>query len=131
MVACSVVFLTGCATDQGGVQINSKIPTLKSPRTINNYDGLASWYNYGTRTANGEKYYPNNIKDYTVAHKTLAFNTKLKLTNTENGKTIIARVNDRGPYIKGREIDVSEAAAKALGFFENGVAKLHIEILDE
>ena len=67
-------------------------------------------------TANGEKYNPDK---YTAAHKTLPFGTRLKVTNCRNNKSVIVRINDRGPFIKGRDIDLSNGAAKAIGF--NGV----------
>ncbi len=60
----------------------------------------------------------------TAAHRTLPFGTKLKVTNKRNGKSVIVRINDRGPFIKGRVIDLSKAAAKKLGFIDKGVAKI-------
>jgi rare lipoprotein A len=84
----------------------------------------ASWYHEGKVTANGERYNPDGL---TVAHKTLPFGTKLRLTY--NGKSIIVRVNDRGPFIKGRELDLSRGAARALGCFEVGICKVDMEIL--
>lgn len=77
----------------------------------------------GRRTANGERFNPAAL---TAAHKTLPFNTKLRLTNPKTGKTIIVRINDRGPFIRGRHLDVSSGAAKALGFKQSGVATLHV-----
>ena len=91
------------------------------------YHGTASWYEKGKITANGKKYDPNK---YTVAHRTLPFGTLLKITNVKNGNTIEAIVSDRGPFVKNKEIDVSSSAAKALGFFHSGTAKVLIEVLD-
>lgn len=78
----------------------------------------------GRRTANGEIF---TSRDMTAAHKTLPFGTRLKLTNPDNGQTVEVVINDRGPYIKGRTLDLSLAAAEALGMVEKGVARLRIE----
>lgn len=87
---------------------------------------VATWYMHGTRTANGEKFNPDGM---TVAHKTLPFNTKLRLTH--NDKSVIVRVNDRGPFIKGRHIDLSRGVAKELGCLSRGVCKVDAEILED
>ena len=89
----------------------------------------ASYYGmdfFGKRTANGETYNPY---DMTAAHKTLPFGTKVKVTNLENGKKVIVRINDRGPYVEGRNIDLSIAAAKQLDMIKDGVAQVKIEVL--
>ena len=89
----------------------------------------ASWYGpkfHGKLTANGEVY---DQLAFTAAHKSLPFGTMLKLTNLENGKSVIVRVNDRGPYVKGRDIDLSKGAAIALGSIKNGVIKVQVEQL--
>ena len=86
----------------------------------------ASWYKQGTKTANGEKYNPN---DLTVAHKTLPFGTIVKFTNPQNNKVVYARVNDRGPYIKGREFDLSLKCATILDFKDQGVVKLKVKVI--
>jgi len=91
--------------------------------------GKGSWYGkkfHGKQTANGEKY---NMYTYTAAHKTLPFNTKVKVTNLRNKRSVIVRVNDRGPYAKGRIIDLSYLAAKKLGYVKNSVAKLKVKVL--
>ena len=94
--------------------------------TVYKETAKASWYQHGTQTASGQKFDPNG---YTAAHKSLPFGTKLKLTNTINGKVIFVTVNDRGPFIRGREIDVSKGGAKALGFIDSGTANLKMEII--
>ena len=91
------------------------------------YHGTASWYNKGGKTAQGKTFNPNK---YSVAHRTFPFGTMLRLTNVKNGKTIEAIVNDRGPFVRTKELDVSSSGAKALGFFHSGTAKLLIEVLD-
>ncbi len=87
----------------------------------------ASWYGsrfHGKKTANGEIY---DQMAYTAAHKSLKFGTLLKLTNTSTGKTLVVRINDRGPYIPMRQLDLSKAAAIDLGVISKGVAKLKVE----
>ena len=87
----------------------------------------ASWYGpkfHGRVTANGEIY---DQMAFTAAHKSLRFGTLLKLTNKKNGKSVIVRINDRGPYIPGRQLDVSKAVAMELGMIQKGVARLEVE----
>lgn len=89
--------------------------------------GRASWYGpgfHGNRTANGETYDQNAL---TAAHRTLPFGTRLRVTNTANGRSVEVRINDRGPFVDGRDLDLSKAAADALGF--HGVATVRIEEL--
>ena len=98
------------------------------PREQPDYDetGIASWYGpsfYGKRTANGEIY---NAGDLTAAHRTLPMPVNVRVTNLENGRSIIVRVNDRGPYAKGRIIDLSERAATLLGYIQNGTARVRV-----
>lgn len=90
-------------------------------------EGLASWYGpgfKGRKTASGKRFNP---KLMTAAHRTLPFGTRLKVTNLANEKTVEVVVNDRGPFIKGRIIDLSQGAAKKLGFAGAGVVKVQIE----
>lgn len=87
-----------------------------------------SWYRHGTVTANGERFNPAG---FTVAHKSLSFNTLVKFTNPETGVNVIARVNDRGPFIRGREFDLSMGVARSLGILERGVANVIVEIIQE
>jgi rare lipoprotein A len=101
------------------------------PKEQPDYDetGIASWYGpsfYGRPTANGEIY---NAGDITAAHRTLPMPVNVRVTNLDNGKSIVVRVNDRGPYAKGRIIDVSEAAAKLLGFYNQGTARVRVTYL--
>jgi len=91
--------------------------------------GIASWYGeefQGSQTANGETYDLNGL---TAAHPTLPFGTKVKVTNLDNRKNILLRINDRGPYFGQRLIDVSWAAAKRLGFAESGTTRVRVEIV--
>ena len=85
--------------------------------------GKASYYKSGHRTASGERFDPHG---YTAAHRTLPFGTRVLVTNLDTGISVIVRVNDRGPFIKSRIIDVSYGAAKILGITRTGVAKVKI-----
>ena len=91
--------------------------------------GMASWYGpgfHGRRTANGERFNQNAL---TAAHKSLPFGTKVKVTNLRNGQSVVVRINDRGPFIRGRVIDLSAGAAKAIGAHSSGVAQVSLDIL--
>ncbi|MGQ9630665.1 MAG: septal ring lytic transglycosylase RlpA family protein [bacterium] len=93
------------------------------------YEGIASWYGpgfHGRRTANGEIY---DMWSMTAAHKTLPLGSEVRVTNLENGRSVVVRINDRGPYAAGRIIDLSRAAAQALGFVDEGTARVRIEVL--
>jgi rare lipoprotein A len=89
----------------------------------------ASWYGpkfHGKLTANGEIY---DQMALTAAHKSLSFGTLLKVTNPRNGRSVIVRINDRGPYVEGRDLDLSKAAAIELGMLKKGVGRVKIEEL--
>jgi len=91
--------------------------------------GLASFYSdnlQGRMTANGEEY--DKLK-MTAAHRSLAFNTKIKVTNLENKKSVVVIINDRGPFVEGRILDLSRAAAEKLGFVDKGVVKVKIQVI--
>lgn len=79
--------------------------------------GRASWYALHSRTASGERMNPSAL---TAAHRTLPFGTRIKVTNRKNGKSVVVRINDRGPFIRGRVLDVSKGAASKLGFIRSG-----------
>jgi len=91
--------------------------------------GMSSWYSanfHGKKTANGEVY---DMHALTAAHRTLPLPSLVSVTNMRSGKTVIVRVNDRGPFKKGRIIDVSARVAKVLGFFDHGVAQVRVKYL--
>ena len=77
----------------------------------------ASWYALHSRTASGERMNPSAM---TAAHRSLPFGTKVKVTNQNNGRSVVVRINDRGPFVKGRFLDLSRGAAKQLGFISSG-----------
>ena len=88
--------------------------------------GLASFYSEGTKTASGEKF---DAHELTAAHPTLPFGTKLRVTNVATGRSVTVRVNDRGPYVPGRIVDVSYSAAQSLGMVGKGVANVKLDVV--
>lgn len=103
------------------------LPNL--PQLIAGAKGMASYYGYdgsGNRTATGERFNPEGL---TAAHRHLPFGTRVRVTNTRNGRSVVVRINDRGPFIRGRIIDLSVAAARILGMMGSGVAPVRVEIL--
>ncbi len=112
-------------------QINFSIPssTQVAHRGHRVYSGKASWYGpgfHGRRTANGEIYNSNAL---TAAHRSLPFGTRVRVTNIHNGRSVVVRINDRGPFIGGRIIDVSAGAARRLNMISSGIAPVRLEIL--
>jgi len=91
--------------------------------------GNASWYGgplHGRKTASGERF---DMHSFTGAHKKLPFGTIIRVTNLRNGKEVFIRVNDRGPFVKGRIVDLSRAAAKAIDFTNKGVIRVRIDVV--
>jgi rare lipoprotein A len=87
---------------------------------------MASWYGEPQMTASGERFNPRAL---TAAHRTLPLGTRVRVTNTHNGKTVTVRINDRGPYNRARIIDLSEAAARLLDMIDAGVVPVVLEVL--
>lgn len=113
----SILFLYSCASTHH---------SALSPDHGGNYV-TASWYGKefnGKRTASGERF---DMYAMTCAHRTLPFGTKLRVTNPENNKSVIVIVNDRGPFIRGRDLDLSYGAAKKIAILEQGVERVKIE----
>jgi rare lipoprotein A len=108
----------------------SKVSNRQTNLVVRNtYTGTASWYGpgfHGRSTANGEKF---NKYDMTAAHRTLPFGTKVRVTNLRNGRSVIVRINDRGPFSGGRIIDLSYGAAKTIGIHNSGVGSVRLEVL--
>jgi rare lipoprotein A len=88
--------------------------------------GVASFYSEGTKTANGEKFDPSEL---TAASPNLPFGTRLRVTNISNGRSVVVRVNDRGPFVPGRVVDVSYSAAETLGMVGRGTAKVKLDVV--
>ena len=113
MVRKTVCFAAACAILFG-------IASEASAQT-----GIASIYSYkGERTANGEHAHPSGL---TAAHRSLPFGTKVRVTNKRNGHSVVVRINDRGPFVRGRVIDVTPAAARSLGF--SGLAPVALAVV--
>ena len=125
LFTCLLTTISACAGRSKPAEISyqKSVPALKLVD-----EGIASWYGpgfYGRKTASGERFTKHK---YTCAHRKLPFGTELKVTNLNNSKSIMVRVNDRGPFIKGRVIDLSYAAAKDLEITKSGTGKVKIEI---
>lgn len=124
LLAMSFLTLIGATTNQARAKPKKIIKKVSREQ-----HGLASWYGKKLnwrKTASGEKLNPN---DFTVAHKFLPFNSIIKITNKMNGKSVLARVNDRGPFAKNRIVDLSEKTAKAIDM--EGTTQVVIEPVDE
>lgn len=89
-------------------------------------EGLASFYGSDQQTASGERFNPRAM---TAAHRTLPFGTKVRVTNVRSGRTVTVRINDRGPFVPGRVIDLSQAAAEELGIVGRGIAKVKLDVV--
>jgi rare lipoprotein A len=88
--------------------------------------GFASYYSRGQKTASGEMF---NERGMTAAHRTLPFGTRVRVTSLESGRSVTVRINDRGPYVNGRIVDVSRAAAESIGMIDRGVTKVKLEVV--
>lgn len=125
----TVLWLGGCATrapweDEPEPGETTSAPSSPSPSEAGDEidRGMASWYGekfHGRRTASGETF---NTNELTAAHKTLPFGTRVRVRHATTGKEVTVRINDRGPFTKGRVIDLSRAAAAAIGLLQSGVA---------
>ena len=126
-ITCAL-FLSGLAAVASSTVATAEPGSAASyTKTTSLQSGKASWYGpgfHGRRTANGERF---NTNAYTAAHKTLPFGTKVKVTHAKTGKSVVVRINDRGPYAHGRVIDLSRASARAIGI--SGVADITLDRL--
>jgi rare lipoprotein A len=123
-VAAAAMALLLCAPASGSR--NTAVEDAVSAWTQN---GRVSWYGpgfHGRRTASGESFDTN---DLTMAHRSLPLGSKVRVTNLDNGRSVVLRVNDRGPYVRGRIADLSHAAASKLDFLDDGVVRARIELL--
>lgn len=140
MVALAGAALTACASAPEPPPVGTVMGTMKpytirgktyTPRHDPDYDevGLASWYggqHHGRRTADGEVF---DMNEPSAAHKTLPLPSVVEVKNLENGRKIRVRVNDRGPFVDGRIIDLSKEAARQLGMLEQGIARVRVRYL--
>ena len=101
-------------------------PDKQAPETQFASTGVASFYSEEQETANGETFDPNKL---TAAHPTLPFGTRLRVTNVSTGRSVTVRVNDRGPFIPGRIVDISYSAAQTLGIVDRGIAKVKLDVV--
>lgn len=143
-VILCVFFCCNLVNSTKALAVQRKVPATQRPYKINNRtyyplpsaegyveSGIASWYGrdfHGKSTSNGEIY---NMHEITAAHKLLPMQTILLVQNLENGKKTIVRVNDRGPFVQGRIIDLSYASAKKIGLIASGIARVKITALGE
>lgn len=128
-VVCALLMLSGCATRKGIIVEPDKPHEIYDAKPASVLYGKASYYYgrwIGHITANGEIY---RAGDVTAAHKTLPFNTMVRVTNLKNNKSVIVRINNRGPYVKGRILDLSLVAAQKVGMTQAGVVPVKAEIL--
>jgi rare lipoprotein A len=118
----AVVVLAALVTACGGRPI--------TPTPGGHFIAVASWYGepfHGRLTASGERY---NMHGFSAAHRSLPFGTRLKITNPETGRSSVVTVNDRGPFVRGRQLDLSYGAAKEIGLVGDGVGRVAVDVLD-
>ena len=124
-VALAVLAVPSFGRPSGGPQL----PPAFAAEPVKTQTGVASWYAsgfIGRKTANGEIY---RAGDKTAAHKSLPFGTWVRVTDQRSGSSTIVRINNRGPYVKGRVIDLSRAAAQEIGLTKRGISRVKLEIL--
>ena len=125
VVVVAALLLVACGRSASPPPPRSPGPALRVER------GKASWYGgrfQGRKTASGERF---DQRDLTAAHKTLRFGTRVRVINEENGRSVVVRINDRGPYGRGRIIDLSRAAAERIDMIRAGVVTVTVEVLSE
>jgi rare lipoprotein A len=123
--------LTNFATAplRNSLETLNNLPDNTPPLRTRIKSGIASWYGpgfHGRRTANGERYNQNSL---TAAHKSLPFGTQVLVTNLVTGRSVMVRINDRGPFVRGRVIDLSASAARAIGVYSRGTAPVALEVV--
>jgi rare lipoprotein A len=123
--------LAGCASQPPPAPSPLPAPAISQqpPEPSFTQTGLASFYGRahdGKITASGESFNP---EDFTAAHRTLALGSRVRVTNLENGQAVTVKITDRGPFVRGRIVDLSQAAARALGMTEKGVTRVRLEAL--
>ena len=120
----TILFAEGCAR-----KVHVALAARTIPRIGHSETGLASWYGepyHGRATASGEIF---DMNRWTAAHRTLALGTWVEVTNLTNAKHVQVRINDRGPFVEGRVIDLSRAAARDIGMERQGIARVHLQVI--
>ncbi|WP_394149702.1 septal ring lytic transglycosylase RlpA family protein [Vibrio maritimus] len=133
MKKLNLAFIALVLTALAGCSSTASVDNAKtnSYARSNELVGQASWYGskyHGKRTASGERY---NMRAYTAAHKTLPFGTIVRVTNTNNGKSVDVKINDRGPFVKGRVIDLSRKSFEQIGNINAGTLPVKIDVIDD
>ncbi len=135
LVLLAVLLLAGCSgtarftSDKESGRVVFRGKSQEATGTSTEFAGVASYYGpkfHGRKTASGETF---DMYQYTAAHRALPFGTRIRVTNQNNGKTVVVRVNDRGPFVKNRILDLSYAAAKEIDLVTAGTAQISILIL--
>lgn len=143
LCCAAACLLVSCAStprfaERGGSHSGERRPAVQTERPMQQnsgkilltLEGIASYYAHdfhGKQTSNGEIFDMNAL---TAAHRTFPFGTKVRVTNLENNKTVIVRVNDRGPFVEGRMMDLSMGAAKEIDLIRTGTARVRLEVLE-
>ena len=130
LVLSWVIVLLGCSEAIPRFTTRARVEEKPPSTAVYQLEGIASYYAdefHGRKTSSGEEY---DMHALTAAHRTLPFNTRVRVTNLENRKSVVLRINDRGPFKDDRVIDVSLEAAKQLGLVAGGTAPVKIEILE-
>jgi rare lipoprotein A len=123
------LWLAGCSAYSAATGAPARPPAPVAPPSTGRVT-VASWYGpgfQGRRTSSGETF---NRNDLTAASRTLPLGTRVRVTNLNNGRSVVVRINDRGPYVRGRGIDLSQRAAERIGLTRRGVARVQIDRLD-
>ncbi len=130
LLLLTIFFLQSCGVVRSGADRTTQ-PSASAETVRMLQTGVASWYGpdfHGKATANGETY---NMNDLTAAHRTLPFNTVVKVDNLDNGRSVVVRINDRGPYVGDRVIDLSRKAAQDIEMIDTGTANVEIHLISE
>ena len=108
------------------VVLSAMVGSVSQAEAAASQCGKASWYKMGTRTASGERM---NASALAAAHRSLPFGTKVRVENLSNGRSVVVRINDRGPFAGGRVIDLTQGAAERIGMIRSGVARVKVTVV--
>ena len=125
-IVAVLAMAAGGALAQTPVAPTAQPSNKHAPGTQDASYGLASFYGHKSQTASGEKF---DARELTAAHRTLPFGTRVRVTNVASGRSVMVLVNDRGPFVTGRIVDVSYSAAEMLGIIGRGVAKVRLDVV--